>query len=171
MSVRKKILKSTTPEGEPIETVWWIADYTDGSGKRHQERFKRKAEAVAHEETKKVAIRAGTHVSLGSDLTIADVADKWIKRVEANARERATVRQYREHIRLHIVPRIGAVKLAKLTKGHVEAFRDSLLTGDKAVSRPLARKVLTSLKSMLKVVHCGHLADDVKIEIDKRKKR
>jgi integrase len=171
MSVRKKIVKSTTPEGEQIETLWWLADYTDGSGKRHQERFKRKAEAVAHEEKSKVAIRAGTHVSLDSNLTVADVAEKWIKRVEANARERATVRQYREHIRLHIVPRIGAVRLAKLTKGHVEAFRDSLLTGDKALSRPMAQKVLSSLKSMLKVVRCSHLADDVKVEIDKRKKR
>ena len=96
--------------------VWWIADYTDGSGKRHQERFKRKAEAVAHEEKSKVAIRAGTHVSLDSNLTVADVAEKWIKRVEANARERTTVKQYKEHIKLHILPRIGAVKLAKLSK-------------------------------------------------------
>lgn len=171
MSVRKKIVKSTTPEGEQIETLWWIADYTDGSGKRHQERFKRKAEAVAHEEKSKVAIRAGTHVSLDSNLTVADVAEKWIKRVEANARERATVKQYGEHIKLHIVPRIGAVKLAKLSKGHVEAFRDGLIQGDKALSRPMAYKVLRSLKSMLKVVRCSHLADDVKVEISKRGKR
>lgn len=171
MSVRKKIVKSTTPEGEQIEVLWWIADYTDGSGRRHQERFKRKAEAVAHEEKSKVAIRAGTHVSLDSNLTVADVAEKWIKRVEANARERSTLKQYQEHIKLHILPRIGAVKLGKLTKGHVEAFRDGLISGDKALSRPMARNVLRSLKSMLKVVRCSHLADDVKVEIDKRKKR
>jgi integrase len=134
-------------------------------------RFRRKAEAEDHEEKSKVAIRAGTHVSLDSNLTISDVADQWIKRVEANARERATVKQYKEHIKLHIVPRIGAVKLAKLSKGHVEAFRDSLIQGDKALSRPMAHKVLRSLKSMLKVVRCSHLADDVKVEIDKRKKR
>jgi integrase len=175
MSVRKKIVMSATPEGEQIETLWWIADYTDGSGKRHQERFKRKAEAVAHEEKSKVAIRAGTHVSLDNNLTVADVAEKWIKRVEANARERATLRQYREHIKLHIVPRIGALKLAKLTKGHVEAFRDGLISGlsdhHKALSRPMAHKVLRSLKSMLKVVRCSHLADDVKVEISKRDKK
>jgi integrase len=171
MSVRKKIVRSITPEGEEIETVWWIADYRDGSGKRHQERFKRKAEAEKHEDERKVAIRAGTHVPLDNNLTIADVAEKWIKKVEANERERATVRQYRQHIRLHIVPRIGAVKLAKLTKGHIEGFRDGLISGDKALSRPMAHKVLRSLKSMLKVVRCSHLADDVKVEIDKRKKK
>ena len=167
MSVRKKIIHKGTPQ----EELWWLADYTDGSGKRHQVRFKRKAEAEDHEEKSKVAIRAGTHVSLDSNLTMADVADQWIKRVEANARERATVKQYREHIKLHIVPRIGAVKLAKLSKGHVEAFRDGLIQGDKALSRPMAHKVLRSLKSMLKVVRCSHLADDVKVEISKRGKR
>jgi integrase len=154
-----------------VETGWFIADYTDGSGKRHQERFRNKRNAEKHEEEQKVAVRAGIHVSLDSNLTIADVADKWIKRVEANARERATVRQYRQHITLHIIPRIGATKLAKLAKGHVEAFRDDLISGDKALSRPLAAKVLTSLKSILKVVRCSHLADDVKIEISKRSKR
>jgi integrase len=165
MSVRKKLVG---------EELWWIADYRDGSGKRHQERFKRKADAVAHEEKSKVAIRAGTHVSLDSNLTVLDVAEKWIKRVEANEREGATVRQYRQHIKHHIVPRIGSVKLAKLTTGHVEAFRDGLIEGvgdHKALSRPMAHKVLRSLKSMLKVVGCSHLADDVKVEIDKRKKR
>jgi integrase-like protein len=84
--------------------------------------------------------RAGTHVSLDSDLTIADVAEKWIRKVEADARERATVRQYRQYIKHHIVPRIGAVKMAKLTKGHVEGFRDRLLAGDP--SRLIAREHL-----------------------------
>jgi len=167
MSVRKKI----THKGEPTEALWWIADYTDGSGNRHQVRFKRKAEAEAHEEKLKVAIRGGTHVSLDSRLTIADAADKWINRVEANERERATLRQYHQHVKLHILPRIGALKLTKLTKGHVEAFRDGLLSGDKPLSRPMAHKVLRSLKSMLKVMGLSHLADDVKVEIGKRNKR
>ena len=165
MSVRKKVVHSN---GEDI--VWWLADYHDGAGKRHQVRFKTKKEAAAHHDQMKVAIRAGTHVPLDNDLTIAGVAEKWIKRVEGNDRERATVKQYAEHIKLHIVPRIGAVKLAKLSKGHVEAFRDSLIQGDKALSRPMAHKVLRSLKSMLKVVRCSHLADDVKVEINKRSK-
>jgi integrase len=162
MSVRSKIVG---------EERWWIADYKDGSGRRHQVRFQRKKDAEAHEEKSKVAIRLGTHVSIDGNLTVADVAQKWIAKVEASERERATIKQYREHINLHILPRIGALKLAKLQKGHVEAFRDSMISGDKALSRTLAHKVLRSLKSMLKVARCGHLADDVKVEIDKRKKR
>jgi len=173
MSVRKKIVTTVSPEGEPVETLWWIADYTDGSGLRHQRRFKHKREASALHDQMKVAIRAGTHVSLPNDLTVANVADKWLKRVEANARERGTLKSYREHVNLHILPRIGKHKLAKLTKGHVEHFRDGLISGvgDRPkLSRPTAAKVLRSLKAMLKVVGCSHLGDGVKIEISRRDK-
>jgi integrase len=174
MSVRKKIVTITTPQGEQVETLWWIADYTDGSGRRVQKRFKHKREAQAHHDQIKVAIRAGTHVSLPNDLTVADVADKWLSRVEANARERGTLKTYREHVNVHILPRIGKHKLAKLTKGHIEHFRDGLISGvgdqHKKLSRPMAVKVLRSLKSMLKVVGCSHLGDGVRVEISKRGK-
>jgi integrase len=173
MSVRKKIVTTTSPEGEPVDTLWWIADYTDGSGLRHQRRFKTKKEAATHHDQTKTAIRAGTHVSLPNDLTVAGVADKWLKRVEANARERGTLKSYREHVNLHILPRIGKNKLAKLTKGHIEHFRDGLLSGvgDRPkLSRPTAAKVIRSLKAMLKVVGCSHLGDGVNIEISRRDK-
>jgi integrase len=169
MSVRKKIVMT---KGEPV--TWWLADYTDGSGQRHQRRFKHKREALALHYQIKVAIRAGTHVNLPSDLSVSDAADKWLSRVEANARERGTLKTYREHAKLHILPRIGNLKLAKLTKGHIEHFRDGLVRGvgahHKALSRPMAAKVLRSLKSMLKVVGCSHLGDGVQIEISKRGK-
>ena len=167
------VVTTTTPEGEQVETLWWIADYTNGSGLRHQRRFKHKRKALALHDQMKVAIRAGTHVSLPSDLTVTDVADKWLKRVEANARERGTLKTYREHVNVHILPRIGKLKLAKLTKGHIEHFRDGLISGvgdHRKLSRPMAAKVLRSLKSMLKVVGCSHLGDGVRVEISKRSK-
>ena len=76
---------------------------------------------------------------------------------------------------LHIVPRIGALKLAKLNRETVEKFRDALLRKDEngkpVMSRALARKVLVSLKSLLKANNCGHVADDVAIGVDARSKR
>jgi len=178
MSVRKKIV--TTKGGE--EVTWWIADYSDGNGDRHQRRFPTKREAVAFLEPIKVAVRAGTHVSLPSDLTMADAADKWLARLEAKGRERGTLKTCREHINIHILPRLGsALKLAKLTKHQVENFCDGLLSGvkhkgsdgkeqilHKALSRPTAHKVLVSLKAILKVNGCKHLADDVSITVSKR---
>lgn len=165
MSVRKKVVQS---KGE--STTWWIADYFDGGGHRHQRRFKTKKEADAHHDEIKTAIRARTHVALPRDLTIAGAADKWLKKVDADARERATLKTYREHV-AHILPRIGSHKLAKMTKGHVEHFRDGLLSGDRAVSRDMAAKLLRSLKSILKTSEVGHLGDHVRVEIAKRTKQ
>jgi integrase len=167
MSVRKR--EWTTRLGEQREA--WIVDYTDGSGKRHIDTFERKKDADAYEAKVKVDVNAGTHVAPDNNLTVAAVAEKWIRGVEAEGRERTTVRQYRQHIKNHILPRIGAVRLAKLTRGHVEHFRDGLISGDKKLSPAMARKVLVSFKSMLRAVHCSHLADNVRVGGSKRDKR
>jgi integrase len=167
MSVRKRVW--TTRKGETKEA--WIVDYTDGADKRHIVTFERKKEADAYEAKVTVDVNAGTHVAPDSNMNVARVAEKWIKGVEADGKERTTVRQYRQHITHHIVPRIGSVRLAKLTRGHVEHFRDSLISGDKKLSPAMARKVFVSFKSMLKTVHCSHLADNVRVSASKRDKR
>jgi integrase len=154
MSVRK-----VTVKGE----AYWIADYSDGAGLRHQRRFgTRKEAATFHDETK-TAIRAGTHTSLPDKLTMAEAAEKWVRAVEADGRVRSTIRQYRQHITHHIAPRIGGLKLSKMTRGHCEHFRDGLLTGEKKLSPALARKVWVSFKSILRNVHCQHLAEGVRM--------
>src|SRR5262249_9175868 len=81
---------------------------------------------------------------------------------------RSTQRQYRQHVDLHIVPRLGRVNLAKLTPPMVESFRDSLLAD---LSRALARKVFTSFKSLLKAARYAQVAANVSIGYDKRTKR
>jgi len=164
MSVRKRTW--TTCKGEAKEA--WIVDYADGTGQRRIRTFDRKKEADAYAAKARVEVGAGTHIALSGDITIAVAAENWIKRVEAEGRERGTLRQYRQHIDLHIVPRIGRLKLAKLTGRDIEHFRDALLAG---MSRALARKVLVSLKSLLKVAHCGHVTADVSIGKSQRAER
>ena len=164
MSVRKRAW--TTRRGEAKEA--WIVDYTDGTGKRRIRTFARKKEADAYAAKAKVEVGAGTHVALSSDLAIADAAMNWLKRVESDGRERSTVSQYRRHVDLHIAPRIGRLKLAKLTSTDIERFRDALLAD---LSRAMARKVLVSLKSLLKIAHCGHYAANVSIKKSQRAQR
>jgi integrase len=164
MSVRKRVW--TTRLGERKEA--WIVDYSDQEGGRHIRTFDRKKEADDYHATVKVDVRHGVHTAASKSPTVAEAAEGWIKRVEADARERTTVRQYRQHINLHIAPRIGRIKLAHLTPARVEAFRDDLLAN---LSRPLARKVLTSLKSLLKVAKHAHVAADVSIGRGKRGER
>jgi integrase len=164
MSVRKR--RWVTSKGEPKEA--WVVDYADQDGDRVLRTFERMKDAEAYHATVKVDIGQGVHVAPSKSETVAQVAERWIKRVEADGCERTTVRQYRQHVNLHIVPRIGAIKLANLTSKRVEDFRDDLLGN---MSRALARKVLTSLKSLLKAAKRAHLAADVSIKRDKRKER
>jgi integrase len=165
MSVRKR--KWTTARGEVKEA--WIADYFDGDGKRHVEQFSKKKDAVDQLAKTRIDIGKGTYVAPNTGLTVAEAAENWLKRVEADGREPSTIRQYRQHVNLHIVPRLGSVRLAKLTAHMVETqLRDNLLA---KVSRPLARKVLTSFKSLLKAAKYSHITTDVKIGGTKRERR
>jgi integrase len=164
MAVRKR--EWVTGKGESREA--WIVDYADASGERHIKTFDRKKEADAYHATVRVDVSKGIHTPPSQSMTVAEAAQVWIGRVEADGRERTTIRQYKQHVDLHIVPRIGSTKLANLNAPKVEGFRDDLLED---LSRPMARKVLTSFKSLLKAARHGHLATGVSIKRDKRKER
>jgi integrase len=169
MAVRKRTW--TNRDGTKSES--WIVDYYDAQGQRHTETFVRKKDAEARASSVAVNIRAGTHTALSTSITVAEAAANWLESIALEKRERSTLAQYRQHVNLHIVPRIGAVRLAALTTPAVTLFRDELMA---ATSRPLARKVLTSLKSILKdSQQRGHVAQNValpvKIGVDKRAKR
>jgi integrase len=168
MSVRKrKWLK----DGEQQEA--WIVDYFDAQRVRHIKTFARKKDADAYHATVKVDVGRGVHTAPSRSITVAKAAEDWIQRVTADGRERSTIVQYQGHKRLHIVPELGNIKLAHLTTPRVEAFRDHLLA---SISRPMAKKVLRSLKSILKDARrrgnvAQNVAADTTIESDKRSKR
>ena len=141
-SVRKR--RWQTKDGEQMA---WIADYIDQGGKRHIKTFKRERDAKAWLVTTQGEVERGTHTPESASITVAEAAEIWIEKGELEKLERSTLRQYRNHADLHIKPsRIGTEKLARLSTPVIEAFRDDLL---KKCSRPMARKVLASLKSIL----------------------
>jgi integrase len=164
MSVRKR--EWTTAKGE-TKTAF-IVDYKDRDGDRHIETFKTEGEAKDYEAKVRIDIKKGMHTAPSKSVTVAEACERWIKRVEADNRERSTVDQYRQHAKIHIVPRLGKTKLANLTEQSVEGFRDDLLAN---LSRPLARKVMVSLKQMLRANKYSHVADGISIKPDKRSKR
>jgi len=164
MSVRKR--RWTTGKGEAKEA--WIVDYVDQAGDRHIETFERKKEADDHWATVKVDVRKGVHIAPSKSPTVSEAADRWLREVDARDVERSTREHYKQHVNLHIVPLIGRTKLTALNPDRVEAFRDELLA---KLSRPLARKVLTSFKSLLKVSRYSHVAVGVSIEKSRKEKR
>ncbi len=152
------------------EQTAWIADYRDQGGDRHIQTFRTKKEASAWLVTAQGEVARGVHTPENASITIVEAAKLWIEKGELEKLERSTLRQYRNHVDLHIVPLIGAVKLARLSTPAIEAFSDMLL---KKGSRAMARKVLASLKSILgeaqrRGLVAKNAAQPVKVDAKKR---
>ena len=158
MSVRKRTW--TTAKGEKKEA--WIVDYVDQDGDRHIETFKRKKEADTFHAQVGVDVRAGTYTAPSKSITVKEAAEDWIKSVALEGREVSTLAQYRQHA-VHINRRIGNVKLAQLTAPGINKFRDDLL---RSMSRAMARKILSSLKSLLRHAQGrGNVAQNVALAV------
>src|SRR5258705_3547375 len=120
MSVRKR--SWTTSKGE--SKAAWIVDYNDRQGVRHIQTFARKKDADAYEATVRVDVRAGVHTS--SKETVGQAGEKWIQDCEAAQLENSTIESYRQHLKDHIAPYLGTVKLSDLTLPAIRGFMDRL---------------------------------------------
>ena len=110
--------------------------------------FARKKDADAHEDTLGVDVRQGVHTAPHKSITVASGCRR-LGRICRARRPRALNRHAVSGSTLSTSSiRLLACKLANLTTPRINAFRDDLLAN---MSRPLAQKVLTSLKSLLKM--------------------
>jgi integrase len=167
-TVRKRSWKAASGE---LKTAW-IADYSDQGGTRRLKTFQTKKAADAWLVTARGEIARGVHTAESTSITVAEAADLWIRRGETERLERSTLDKYRAHVRMHINPHIGGVKLAQLSAPMIGRFRDELLD---RLSRPMARKVLGSLKMLLsdaqrRGLAAMNAAQAVKIDARKRDK-
>jgi integrase len=159
MSVRKRQWKTRAGETKTA----WVVDYAI-EGSRHLRTFAKKKEADAFAQQAGVDIRAGTHTPLSRSITVEKAAEQWIIAVELEGREASTLAQYRQHAR-HINERIGKVKLGALTAKRVNQFRDEILA---TMSPAMARKIMSSLKSLLKdAMRRGDVAQNVALSAKK----
>jgi integrase len=143
MSVRKRTWKS--PGGEMREA--WVVDYVDQHGDRHIKTFAKKRDADAHHAIVGVAVRAGVHTADSRSVTVAKAAELWLESCEAAALERATITAYRQHVDLHIVPVLGALRLSQLSVPTVRGFEDRLRRDGR--SPAMMRKARRSLGALL----------------------
>jgi integrase len=120
--------------------------YRDHAGARRFKNFKKKRDADAYHAEVRINVRRGIHTADSRSVTIAEAGRLWIETSTNAGLERATVDQYKQHLRLHIAPRIGATKLSQLTVPAVRAFEDRLA---KDRSPTLAHKVLRSLGAIV----------------------
>jgi integrase len=143
MSVRKR--RWVTRSGEEREA--WLVDYVDQHGERHIETFAKKKEADGRHAEVKVDVKAGVHIAPSKSVNVKEAGESWIKAAEAHGLERATIKQYREHVEQHILPFIGAIRLSEISAQTVRKFEDKLR--EKGRSPAMVRKIIGSLGSLL----------------------
>jgi integrase len=146
----------TTRSGKAREA--WIVRYTDQHKKRHIETFAKKGEAVRRKTVIESEVERRTHVARSQSITVAEAGRMWVEQAETDGLESGTVRQYRQHLKWHVEPLIGSIKLADLSPDDVHRFRASLgkdhdfgegLKNRKPCSRAMTAKVMVSLSSIL----------------------
>jgi integrase len=156
MSIRKREWK--TPTGEPRTA--WLVDYRDQAGTRRAKQFDRKRDADQFLLAAKVEVGKGTHTADSQSITVAKAGERWLARARREGLEQTTIDAYDQHLRLHIVPYLGARKLNQLTRPAIEEFRDTLL--DSGRSKPMAKRVLADLSAILKeAMRLGFVAQNV----------
>ncbi|HEV2547010.1 MAG TPA: tyrosine-type recombinase/integrase [Stellaceae bacterium] len=139
MSICKRVLPRTGK-------VYWRLDYRDAAGVRRARSFATKAAAVAYEMQVRGELARGVHVADSASLTVAEAADIWLSSCEANKLEESTTRVYRNHVRKHIKPLLGEVKLSRLTAPVAQGFVERLAEDR---NRATVVKVTNSLKSIV----------------------
>ena len=144
MAIRK-IEKRTLPSG----LIVYRAGYTDGSGARRSRNFRTKAQAKEFLEGTASELVQGIHTPASVSPLARDAAAMWIRQCERNGLESTTLKQYREHADLHIVPYVGGLKLSQLTTAAaINSFIDRLYDEDR--SPQMIAKVVTSLGAIFR---------------------
>jgi integrase len=175
MSIRKRTWKNA--KGEAKEA--WIADYVDQVGKRHIKTFDRKKDADSFHARANVEVQQGTHTAASASVTIATAGQTWLQTCRANGLELSTIDAYEQHLRLHIVPFIGRVRLSELSAPMIRKFEDDLREGREPGkddlnprSAPMLKRILTSLSMIIgDAQERGLVARNVVKDLRSRRKR
>lgn len=170
MSVRKRVWTNSAG----VEKQAWQVDYRDQNGKRCSKQFAKKKDADAFLTQAGWEVSKGIHTAEAGSITVAAAVDLWIKSAEAKKLERKTIDGYESTARLHIVPFLGAEKLARLRKPMIEAFKDQLIETGRSHSR--AKRALMFLSLMLSEMErrglvAQNVASGVKLVSRNREKR
>ena len=142
-SIRKRSWKTNG-----VRKTAWHLDYRDTAGKRRHKTFQTRKAAKSWSVTALHEVQQGTHTPAGASITVSEGFDLWIADCEANGLEYGTIKQRKEHKRLHIDPSIGGDKLSALTAPGIYEFDDKLRKAGRSLA--MRRKVQTNLKTMLK---------------------
>jgi integrase len=152
----------------------WVVDYFDQTHVKRRKTFAAKKAAVNWATTALHEVKQGIHTPASTSVTVARAGELWIEDCEAEGLERSTVRQRRQHLKIHINKHLGGVRLSDLTTPSIYQFDGQLRAA--GTSLAMRRKVLTSLKTLLsfsqkQALVAQNVATPVKIKRDDREEQ
>lgn len=159
MSIRKRTWQTESGEDRSAYIVQYSTAERDerGKRKRHIRTFDRKKDAEDFAAQVRVDVGKGVHTPHSRSITVEAAGKLWID--DCPDLERSTIDQYQQHLKFHINPYLGAVKLSALTTDVVKEWQAKLRNGVPAPgqaeteprSAAMVKKVTTSLSSVLAV--------------------
>jgi integrase len=150
-----KIVERTWRGADGTERRAWQVDFVDQTGRRVRRQFSRKKDADAWLVSARAKVQVGTFTPDSASATIGEACAQWLERAVTEGFEHGTQQQYRQHV-AHILAVIdGKTKLSRISPDRLEGVRDDLL---RAHSRDMARKLVVSLRAILRKAKAVHLA-------------
>lgn len=134
----------------------WEARYTigrdAGTGKQIQKSVYGKTQAEVRKKLSQItaALDEGVYTE-PTKLTVSAWLDIWVKDFLGSVKD-TTVRSYKDNIRLHIKPAIGAISIQSLNAHTIQGFYNGLATGKEANGKSQNSKKGLSAKS-IKNIH------------------
>ncbi|MFQ5523355.1 MAG: tyrosine-type recombinase/integrase [Acidimicrobiia bacterium] len=136
---------------------WYVAThYKDAAGRRRQKShggFRTKAEARQRLNAVLADMATGRYVSPSKDTFGQFLSNRWLPAVKASLRP-STYDSYARNIRVHVLPRLGSLRLQELSTVHLQTLYSELLesgraTGEGGLSPRTVRYIHRTLKKAL----------------------
>lgn len=144
---------STRKRGRTWTAYWSVTSAEGERVQRSKGGFRTKADAQDHLTAQLGKLSAGTYAE-PSKLTVAQyLRDEWLPTQESRLKP-STFAGYRDIVEGRLVPRLGGIRLAQLTGGHIAAmYADLRLTGNrrgKGAPSGLSERSLKHTHAMLR---------------------
>jgi hypothetical protein len=113
----------------------------DGTRKQYsQGGFATQKEALAAQTRANAALLDGSYVADERQTFASFLVDEWLPTKRPPTLEESTFRSYERNLRLHVIPNVGAVRLAGLTPMHLNQLYRNLLDSGRVVPTTTRRR-------------------------------
>lgn len=123
-----------------------IVDPRTGRSVRKWAQAKERGAVVAKFDALKLKAKTGGSLK-ASNLTVAEYLNQWLSEYVATTHEPLTYRGYESQVRVYLIPKIGSIKLDRLTAMDVKRCLDA--ASARGLSSTTVRNIAAALKSAL----------------------